>query len=300
VIRRGSLGVVPWLLALGVVTWPLGACGADDPSEAAIDAAIDAPPGCTRPALDPAVIEPLVTATMTGLPGPRATTTERDAARAYLTSELDRMGWTAQLHSYAGGANVFATIPATTGTAPQIIVGAHFDTVAGSPGANDDASGVAVVLAVARVLADVPCRDAAVTVVLFDQEELGLFGSRAFAQRLSPADVRAVHTIDQVSWDADGDRRFELELPTPTLEAEWRAAATVIGVPVTTTSTTGTDHEAFRDQGFAAVGLTEEFVGGDTSPERHLPTDTVATVNTSYLVLAARLTAQVVIEETSP
>ncbi len=288
--------------------WPLvlllAACDSSsmDVPDAAVDdaASNDAPPGCTRPALDVAMLGPLLTRTVTDLPAPRATTAQRDAARAYLMGELTAMGWTARLHSYAGGANVAATIPATTGSANEIILGAHFDTVAGSPGANDNASGVAVVMTVARLLAEVPCRAAPVTIVLFDQEELGLFGSRAFAQTLTPADVRAVHTIDQVSFDADGDRRFELELPTAALEAEWRAAATIVGVPVTRTSTAGTDHEAFRDQGFAAIGLTEEFVGGDTSPDRHLATDTVSTIDSSYLVLAAQLTAQVVISETSP
>lgn len=201
---------------------------------------------------------------------------------------------------YAGGANLIADIPATMGSGKRIVVGAHFDTVANSPGANDNASGVAVVLAVARFLADVPCRTAPVTIAMFDQEEIGLFGSRAFAQTLAVADVRAVHTIDQVAWDDDGDRVFELELPTAALEAEWRAAATIVGVPLTRTTTSGTDHESFRDRGFAAMGLTEEFVGGDTSPHRHQPTDTAATVDVDYLVLAAQLTAQVILDEVAP
>lgn len=136
--------------------------------------------------------------------------------------------------------------------------------------------------------------------MFFDQEEVGLFGARAYAGTVEPATVRAVHTIDQVSWDGDSDRRFELELPTPELEAEWRAAAAVVGVTVATTSTSGTDHEAFRDRGFAAVGLTEEYVGGDTSPHRHLAGDTPATVKLDYLTLAAQLAAQVVLEEAAP
>jgi Zn-dependent M28 family amino/carboxypeptidase len=136
-----------------------------------------------------------------------------------------------------------------------------------------------------------------VLVAFFDQEELGLFGARAFATMLDPATTRAVHTIDQVAWDSDDDRRFELELPTPALETEWRAAASELGVPVTTTTTTGTDHQAFRDRGFAAVGLTEEYVGGDTSPFRHQTGDTAATVKAAYLVDAAKLTARVVLGE---
>lgn len=255
---------------------------------------------CARPALDPPWLQPYVTEVVTQLAArPRSTVAERDAARAYLTSKLSELGWTPELHTYATGANVFATIPATTGDAAGVIVGAHFDSVAGGPGANDNASGVAVVLSVARTLADTPCRTAPVTVVLFDQEESNLLGSRAFARTLVAADVRAVHTIDQVAWDADNDRRFELEIPTPTLEAEWRAAATIVGASLMVTSTSGTDHQSFREVGLPAVGLTEEYVGGDTSPHFHRDTDTPASIapHVAYLVLAAQLTTQVVLEE---
>jgi hypothetical protein len=61
-----------------------------------------------------------------------------------------------------------------------------------------------------------------------------------------------------------------------------------------------TVHEAFRDRGFPAIGLTEEFVGGDTSPFRHTSQDTVATVDADYLTLAMQLTARVVLDEISP
>jgi Zn-dependent M28 family amino/carboxypeptidase len=231
---------------------------------------------------------------------PRATNTQRTAARTYLSNQLTSLGWAAQLHTYTTGANVHATIPATMGSGAEIIVGAHFDTVVGSPGANDNASGVAVVLAVARYLGETPCRTAPVTIVLFDGEENGLLGSRAFALTRTAASVRAVHTIDQVAWDQDDDLRFELELPTPTLEAEYRAAAAFVGALVMTTTTQGTDHEAFRDRAFEAIGLTEEYVGGDTSPHRHAPGDTDATIDVPYLVLAAKLTAQVILAQVAP
>ena len=261
---------------------------------------VDAPPGCDQPALDQPWLASSLTTWVGGLAAaPRSTVTQRDTARTYLANQLTMIGWTPQTHQYANGANVYATIPATMGGEKQIVVGAHFDTVANSPGANDNASGAAVVLAIARYLKDTPCRRAPVIVAFFDQEELGLFGARAFALTLDPAQTRAVHTIDQVSWDSDDDKRYELELPTPELETEWRAAATAVGVSVSTTTTSGTDHEAFRDRGFAAVGLTEEYVGGDTSPFRHQPGDTASTVKASYLIDAAKLTARVVLGETA-
>jgi hypothetical protein len=277
--------------ALGLLA-VLALCGCGDDLDAPGDA-----PDCARPDVDAATLEPLLARWITELPAPRATQTEREAARSYLAAELERLGWEPELHAYASGANLLATLPASAPSAPSVIVGAHFDTVPDSPGANDNASGVAVVLAVARALADASCREVAITVAFFDEEERGLFGARALAQARSPADVLAVHTIDQVAWDEDGDRVFELEQPTPALEQAWRAAAEAIGVPVVTTATTGTDHQAFRERGFAAIGLTEEYVGGDTSPHRHLATDTPDTVDLDYLVLAARLAIRVVSDQ---
>ena len=264
--------------------------------------------GCERPALDGDWLRPFLAGAVAELAAaPRATPQERDAARALLLRRLAELGWATELKPYPGGLNVLAAIPATVpaagggapADAPLIVLGAHFDTVAGSPGASDNASGVAAVLAVARHLQDVPCRAADVAIALFDQEEVGLLGSRAFAATLEPARVRAVHTLDQIAWDADGDRRFELELPAPALEADWRAAAAAVGARVQITSTSGTDHASFRERGLPAAGLTEEYVGGDTSPFRHMPGDTPESIAPylDYLALASQLTAYVVTEE---
>jgi Zn-dependent M28 family amino/carboxypeptidase len=233
---------------------------------------------------------------LAGIPGPRATPAERDATRDYLEEQLAALGWTPELDEYATGANVLATVPATTADdGARIIVGAHFDTVANSPGADDNASGMAVVLAVGQYLASASTRRHPVTLVFFDEEEVGLVGARAYAGSLAPADVLAVHTVDQVGWDADGDRVFELELPAASLATEYQDAAAALGVTTSTTSTTGSDHEAFRERGFAAIGITEEYAGGDTTPYRHSADDTVDTVDLDYLTLAAQLVGNVIV-----
>lgn len=266
----------------------LAACGSPSMSGP------DAPGACEPPTLDAPWLRGLLADSVGVLAAtPRATILERDAARGYLSDQLRAIGWDPALHTYATGANVYATIPSTTGGTQQIIVDAHFDGEAGSPAANDNASGVAAVLAIARYLRDVPCRDVGVTVVLFDQEEAGLVASRAYAATVSTTDVRGVYTIDQVSWDGDGDRVFEVEMPSAALEQEYRAAAAVIGASLSVTSMEGTDHESFRDRGIAAV--TEEYVGGDTSPHNSRATDTATTVNLDYLELAARLAGQVIV-----
>ena len=285
----------------------VAACGADsnvsvDAPGSSADGSTDGAPGCMRPALAQTWLPMLVSDVLTNLPAPRYTTTQRTSARNYLQTQLTQLGLSPTLQSYSTGANVTARIAATTTTTTKrIIVGAHFDTVSNSQGANDNGTGVAAVLAVARYVTAMTCRKANVDVVFFDEEESGLLGAVAYANVINTAsDVIAVHTIDQIGWDSDNDHRFEIELPTTALFAEYTAAASVVGVPVTKTTTQGTDHEAFRNDGFSAAGITEEYVGGDTSPYRHTAQDTASTVKQDYLALGAQLAAQVIMTELSP
>ncbi len=260
----------------------------------ASDGSPDATPGCERPVIDvPALRAYLQTAVSELASTPRYTDTQRQRARALLVSKLQALGLTPAIVDFPNGANVSVTLPATAETDDPILVGAHFDTVPDSPGADDNASGSALVLALARFAVTVPCRRSAVTFLWFDREEEGLFGSRAAAQQYDPVFTRAVYTFDQLGYNADGDTNFELELPTPQLEDEWRDAAMLVGATLTTTNSENTDHEAFRDAGYAAVGLSEEYVSGDTTPHYHTPQDTPGTLDYDYLSLATRLAAQV-------
>ncbi|MEO1621073.1 MAG: M28 family peptidase [Cyanobacteria bacterium J06632_3] len=63
-----------------------------------------------------------------------------------------------------------------------ILVGAHYDTVPGSPGADDNASGIATLLTLAELLYTQPARRS-IHLIAFDLEEYGLVGSTACAQR---------------------------------------------------------------------------------------------------------------------
>src|SRR5688572_13510771 len=137
----------------------LFACPSGDdqatPDGAISDANSDAPPGCTRPSLDTPDLRTYVKDVVAQLAAtPRSLNTQRSSARTLLMNKLSAIGWQPQLHSYATGANVVATVPATMGSGKLIVLGAHFDSFGSSPGANDNATGVAVVLAVARYLKD--------------------------------------------------------------------------------------------------------------------------------------------------
>jgi aminopeptidase YwaD len=81
------------------------------------------------------------------------------------------------------GRNVIARLPGVT--QPKVILGGHYDSVVDSPGANDNASGTAVVLAIARKAAKTPLAREA-WFMAFDGEEDGLHGSKAFVRSAKP------------------------------------------------------------------------------------------------------------------
>jgi hypothetical protein len=82
------------------------------------------------------------------------------------------------------GVNVVAHLDGDHSGLP-VVIGAHYDTVPNSPGADDNGSGVAALLELARVLKPLPVT-IPVILAAFDHEEAGMFGSRAFVEDLMP------------------------------------------------------------------------------------------------------------------
>jgi aminopeptidase YwaD len=96
------------------------------------------------------------------------------------------------------GRNVVAYLEGVT--QPKIILGGHYDSVAGAPGANDNASGTAVVLSLARNFKNSQLSRQA-WFVAFDGEEDGLHGSRAFVEKATPqflTGLKAMLNFDMV------------------------------------------------------------------------------------------------------
>lgn len=118
------------------------------------------------------------------------------------------------------GVNIVSHIPATIASEQYVVLGAHYDSVSGSPGANDNATGVAAVLSIASDLAALETRNVHFLTVLFDQEEDDSPGSKAFAKRLinEGLQIHSMHNIDMIGWDGDRDRTVELDVPTQELE----------------------------------------------------------------------------------
>ena len=87
-----------------------------------------------------------------------------------------------------------------------IILGAHFDSVEGAPGADDNGSGVAVLLESARILAQSPL-SSRLLICAFNLEELNMIGSTHFARKLKAAGtaVDAMISLEMVGY-ADSRR----------------------------------------------------------------------------------------------
>jgi hypothetical protein len=81
--------------------------------------------------------------------------------------------------------NIIVDLPGTTARDQTLVLSAHMDAVPVSPGADDDGSGVAVLLEAARLLKDRPMQRS-VRLILFNLEENGLVGSRAYTLRIKP------------------------------------------------------------------------------------------------------------------
>jgi len=86
--------------------------------------------------------------------------------------------------------NLILNLPAQAGQEhqPTILIGAHYDAVPGTPGADDNATGVAALLELARLFATSPARYP-LRLVAFDLEEYGFLGSQDYAEMLKQSDM---------------------------------------------------------------------------------------------------------------
>ncbi len=104
----------------------------------------------------------------------------------YIEQELSRWGQvTTHRFEFRGRShtNWILNLPGQDSRRPPILIGAHYDSVPGSPGADDNATGVAVLLELAHAFAEQPGRSP-LRLVAFDLEELGFLGSRHYAETL--------------------------------------------------------------------------------------------------------------------
>lgn len=195
---------------------------------------------------------------------------------------------------------------------PRIVVGAHYDTVHDHPGADDDASGVAALLEMARHLGRMPL-PATVELVAYALEETQLYhagaGSMVHAASLREAgvDVRLMIALDEIGYftTAPGSQRYPvpgLTLVYPSrgdfigvigrLDGSWRDVgrikrairrttdlpAVAMSVPVRVVpSIDNSDHSSYWLHGYRAVLVNN--TAGNRNPHKHAAGDLPSTLD---------------------
>ena len=247
---------------------------------------------------------------------------ELEKVAAYLEATLRALGYEAGRQEFVAAGktvrNIEAVIaPSGTNADPDVIVvGAHYDSAEGTPGANDNASGTAAVLELARLLKDLAGRTSKrIRLVLFVNEEPPYFmtvdmGSVHYAAALAARNERvtAMLSLETLGFYSDepGSQRypppFGLMFPDrgdfvsfvgmlnsrPLLQRviesfrSHTAFPTVGGVaPGIIPGITWSDHWSFYREGFQALMITDTAIF--RYPHYHEPTDTPDKVDTERL-----------------
>ena len=173
------------------------------------------------------------------------------------------------------GVNVIAR--ATPGEKCTVLVGGHYDSVPSTGGANDNASGAAHVIELARVLA-ADGLDRGLCFATFGGEESGLFGSKALVTRLKGES--ALPRI-YLNLDVTGIGSSVEVLGDAALQREALGVAQALGIPAAGAAlprNTGSDHQSFSDASVPVVYLSS----GDF-PTIHSPKDVVADIEPDEL-----------------
>ncbi len=126
-------------------------------------------------------------------------------------TRLEEHGFEVEVMSYATGVNVIGRRAGTDPAAGEVLVTAHYDHIAGCPGASDNAAGMAAAFEIARLLGSVS-RQHTLVIACWDEEETGLIGSQAYSDAASAAGtaIEAMISLDTLGY-------FSTEANTQTL-----------------------------------------------------------------------------------
>ncbi len=206
--------------------------------------------------------------------------------------------------------NFFSSSSSKKELAP-ILIGAHYDAVPGSPGADDNATGIAVLLEMAREFAAKPLKYP-VKLVAFDLEEMGFLGSEHYAEKLlqERQELRLMISLEMLGYcdkspnsqtyptglkyfyPDRGDfialiNNFSALWDTIAIGNSIRKKGTACewlpvpnrGLPVP--DTRRSDHVPFWDRGYRAIMVTD--TANMRNPNYHQETDTLDTLDLGFL-----------------
>jgi aminopeptidase YwaD len=239
------------------------------------------------------------------------------AVRSYIERELAQYGRMAVHnfnHSGQTHQNLILDLPGQQDRG-FVLVGAHYDAVPGSPGADDNGSAVAVLLELARAFSRTPARRP-IRLVAFDLEEVECSGSRAYARDLQERGeaLALMIALEMLGYcdDRPGSQRYPTGLRhfypdrgdfiglignMRTLPVLWRLARTMrksvpcefLPVPARGRVVPGTrrsDHASFWDLGYPAIMVTD--TANMRNPHYHQPTDRIETLDLKFLTAVCR------------
>ncbi len=211
---------------------------------------------------------------------------EHDLARQNIVATFESFGLDVELQhfqyyvdgQYIDCYNVIATQIGTKYPNFCYLIGAHYDSVF-NPGADDNASGVALTMEVARVLSQYET-EYSIKYVAFDMEEWGMIGSYYYADTHSLESVQGMISADMVAYDAGG---YTCEVMAGTQTSRVWANSVIYSVnryggdllAGFVQGWAGSDHAPFEDGGVPACLLIE--AGYDENPCYHRQCDSVDT-----------------------
>ena len=175
--------------------------------------------------------------------------------------------------------NVIADKPGTASDGRVVVLGGHYDTVPNVPGANDNGSGIATLLTIAREIAG---REYPFTVrfIAFGAEELGLHGSNYYVDQLSKEEIDS--TVAMLNFDALGSGPETAMLGTVSLLRMVDEYADGAGHRHQDTSLPSIGAAAITPPSTTRESTTSSFMGEDFS-RIHTPDDKLEFVQTELL-----------------
>jgi Zn-dependent M28 family amino/carboxypeptidase len=240
---------------------------------------------------------------------------ELEKAAQYIQEEFLKMGWDVEEDPFQWEGrpykNIVAEKKGTTFSENILILGAHYDTVPGSPGADDNASAVAVLLEVARNIQAIPL-SMTLKLIAFSLEEVGYIGSTHYAE---DAKKRGDQIFGMISLEMVGFTGLKQNYPVYLNPKYYSNIGDFIGIIANERSKALmgriqksikthipqlpseyllvpkngdgmeevrlSDHSPFWDHGFPALMVTDTaFL---RNPNYHLPSDSIETLDFEFM-----------------
>lgn len=249
---------------------------------------------------------------------PRDTPASQATAANYIVGQLQSYGYTVRQDPVFQSANLIASIQGERQPERTFVIGAHFDSVPGAPGADDNASAVSGLLEIARMLAGQQLA-ASIELVAFADEELGLVGSRQYAQHARDAlrEISGMLSLEMIAYtctrpgcqfpipaiagclaldhpvpnagtfiaDVGNDRSSDLMRTFQSAAARYVPQLSVdtgqiAGIGSCLPDSRRSDHASFWDQDYPALLITD--TANFRNPNYHRPTDTLETLDLTF------------------